>query len=132
MMVDPVLRSNPYRAPSAANGTGIGPPRVERWPDTGKTVKLGPCPTCTQKGVLLFFTTTVRFYQTRCVKCGATHVIHPRGLDFHQAQLEGGAHLDAGPRRATGTRSEHIDATKRFATLRRRRDLGDAYWRNPD
>lgn len=137
-MADPILRTNPYRQGGSLAGAGIqntlgfGPPRVERWPDTGKTVKLGPCPKCEQKGVVLFFTTTVRFYDTRCLKCGATHVIHPKGLDFRQAQREGGAHIAAGPTRNEGERTEHIDATKRMEQLRRRRELGDAYWRSPD
>lgn len=143
-MVDPRIYDNPYRAPDAGTisrdvhrenlqhaHAGLIPKGTipEVMPSDGRLVKLMPCLRCKQQKVPYVFSPRTKVWTSNCLNCGQAHVFHPKGLEL--SSVQGDRRVERiGPKRDYhGT--PYIDATRGFDDLRRKRELGPAYWRNP-
>lgn len=141
-MVDPRIYENPYRPP---NPDAISRDTHKRnlqdmqlipkgtipevMPSDGRIVKLVACLKCTQLKVPYVYTPRTRVWESTCQACGQRHVFHPRGFDFKTVQGDRRVESIGATRIHKG--KPYIDATKGFEELRRKRELGRAYWRNP-
>lgn len=120
-MVDPLIYRNPF-IPRGA--------RAEPMPSDGKMVKLIACLKCRMLKVPYVFAPRNNAYASKCLNCGTPHVFKKNDKTFKDVAREGSIE-SVGPRR-TYKGTEYVDATKTFHTLRRKRELGQAYWRNPE
>ena len=120
-MVDPIIRRNPF-IPRGA--------RAEPMPSDGKMVKLVPCLKCQMLKVPYVFAPRNNAYVSRCLNCGTPHVFKNGEKSFRDVSREGSTQAIGPTKTYKGT--EYVDATKTFNTLRRKRELGRDYWRNPE
>lgn len=120
-MVDPLIYRNPF-IPAGA--------RAEPMPSDGKMVKLVPCLKCRMNKVPYVFAPRNNVYSSRCLNCGTPHAFRNPEKSFKDIAREGTTQ-QLGPKK-TYKGTEYVDATKTFETLRRKRELGQAYWRNPN
>lgn len=141
-MVDPRIYDNPYRRPNAGTiardvdrqnmrDAALIPKGAiaEPMPSDGRIVKLVACLRCKHKAVPYVFAPRNRVYTSTCRDCGQPHVFHPKDFDMSIVQREG-AKQAVGPER-TYRGQKYVDASKTFEDLKRKRELGPAYWRNP-
>lgn len=103
----------------------IGPRRPEPFED-GRIAHLGSCPKCRMKGVLFFNAPTEYAYKTACVKCRATHVIHPQGVRPSDVVRERGGFTPSLVKKTGRLRdgTHTYDGSKFAETARLKRELG--------
>lgn len=102
-----------------------GPNKPQPFPDSGRMEKLMNCPRCRQKRVPFWYAPYERFYETQCLNCGQSMVIHPKGR-----RLEDLGGISASPQRfqdVSFDREKGLlegDATQAFEHAHKKHDLG--------
>lgn len=144
-MVDPRIYDNPYRpppkgvlAPDVARqnlhhaAAGLVPKGAvaEPMPSDGRLVKLVECLRCRMQKVPYVFAPRNRAYVSKCRGCGQPHVFHPKDMSMSHVQRAGAVEALGRRRLVKGTPTLDVKRSA-FDDLRRKRELGPDYWRNP-